>query len=196
MQSTPRTSHLSNRPGLAIHTACRNFLAVTVLTLAAAGAVHAQAYVNVTVGGAFAPGVFGQLSLGNNPPPPVLNVQPIIVGQPVYGAVPMYLHVSNEEYRDWGRHCGRYHACGHPVHFVRVEERDRWWERHNDHLRGQSYYREVEERRGDRHHERKNEYHNNDRRNEYQNQYQNDTRSESRRNFYKDPRSEAARGER
>jgi hypothetical protein len=119
----------------------RNALATAALVLAAAGAAQAQAYANVTVGGAFAPGVYGQVSLGNNPPPPVLNMQPVIVGAPVYGVPPMYLHVAPDEYRDWGRHCGRYRACGHPVYFVQVDERNRWWEHHGEHLRGESYYR-------------------------------------------------------
>jgi hypothetical protein len=124
----------------------RTALVALTLTLTVAGAAQAQAYVNVTVGGAFAPGVFGQISLGNNPPPPVLNVQPVIVGQPIFGAPVMYLHVAPEEYRDWGRYCGRYQACGRPVHFVRVDNDNRWWEHHNEHLRGEDYYRRFGER--------------------------------------------------
>jgi hypothetical protein len=114
------------------------------------GAANAQAYVNVTVGGQFAPGVFGQIAIGNNPPPPVINAQPVIAGRVVYGAPVMYLHVPPEEYRDWARHCERYRACGHPVHFVRVEPNDRWWERHNQYLRGEGYYRKPEYRHEDR----------------------------------------------
>jgi len=162
---------------------CQKLMVVAALTVAAAGAAHAQAYANITVGGAFAPGVFGQISIGNNPPPPVLNVQPIIVGAPVYGAAPMYLHVSQDEYRDWGRHCGRYRACGHPVHFVRVEENNRWWDHHGEHLRGRSYYRQAEERRDERRYEHRHEY-------------RNDYKSDNRRDFDKDPRFEARRGER
>jgi len=139
----------------------RNALAVLALALSTAGAAHAQAYVNVTVGGAFAPGVYGQVSIGNNPPPPVLNVQPVVVGTPVYGAPVMYLHVAPEEYRDWGHYCGRYYACGRPVHFLRVEESNRWWEHHNEHLRGEGYYRKLEERREDYRYDRRerNEWH-------------------------------------
>jgi hypothetical protein len=130
-------------------------LAALVLTLSFAGVVRAQSYVNVTVGGAFAPGVFGQISLGNNPPPPVWNAQPVIYGHPVYGAPVRYLHVPQEEYRDWGRHCARYRACGHPVQFVRVEQNNRWWENHSEHLRGRGYYRQPEARPyGHRHDDR------------------------------------------
>jgi hypothetical protein len=81
-----------------------------------------------------------------------MNVRPVIVGTPVYGAAPMYLHVAPEEYRDWGRHCGRYHACGHPVHFVQVEERNPWWNHHAEYLRGPSYYNLEEARRLERRH--------------------------------------------
>lgn len=133
-------------------------LAALVLTLSFAGVVRAQSYVNVTVGGAFAPGVFGQISLGNNPPPPVWNAQPVIYGHPVYGAPVRYLHVPQEEYRDWGRHCGRYRVCGHPVHFVRVEQNNRWWENHSEYLRGQSYYRQLETRAYGHRDERRSEY--------------------------------------
>jgi hypothetical protein len=137
--------------------ASRLKLAVPLLAIALAGAAHAQAYVNVTVGGAFAPGVYGQIVLGNNPPPPVVNVQPVIVGRPVYGAPVMYVHAAPEESRDWGRYCNRYGACGHPVYFVEVNPHNRWWEHHNEHLRGEDYYRKPvyrhhggwDERRGD-----------------------------------------------
>lgn len=96
------------------------------------GAAHAQAYVNLTVGGPMAPGVYGQISVGNNPAPPIINTAPVIVGQAVVGAPPMYLYVSSVEYRNWGRYCRRYQACGRPVYFVRVDDRDRWWERRGE----------------------------------------------------------------
>lgn len=97
---------------------------------------HAQAYVNLTVGAPVAPGVYGQISVGSNPIPPIINTAPVVVGQAVVGAPPMYLYVSNVEYRNWGRYCRRYQACGRPVYFVRVDDRDRWWERHGDGPRG------------------------------------------------------------
>ena len=133
-------------------------LPAAALALTASDAARAQAYANVTIGGAFAPGVYGQIAIGNNPPPPVINAQPVIMGRPVYGAPLMYLHVAPEEYRDWGGYCSRYHACGYPVHFVQADPRNRWWEHHSEHLRGEAYYRQPEQgrkehgdhRRGDR----------------------------------------------
>jgi len=118
---------------------------LVALALMAGGAAHAQAYINLTAGGAFAPGVYGQISIGNNPPPPVINAQPVIVGQPVIGAPIMYLNVPVEQSHDWARYCGRYNACGRPVHFVRVDPREPWWDHHNEHLRGEDHYRHEEE---------------------------------------------------
>ena len=128
-------------------------LTVTALALLLAGAAQAQAYVNVTVGGAFAPHVYGQIVIGSNPPPPVVNPQPVIVGPMVYGAPVIYLHVPPEQSRDWGRYCARYNACGRPVQFVRVDMNQRWWEQHNEHLRGRDHYREPDQRHDNRNHD-------------------------------------------
>lgn len=93
-------------------------------------AAQAQTYMNITMGVPVAPGVYGQISIGNNPMPPIINTAPLVVGPVVQGALPMYLYVSDVEYRNWGRHCRRYQACGRPVYFVRVDERNRWWDGH------------------------------------------------------------------
>ena len=102
---------------------------------------------NMTIGGAFAPGVYGQIAFGDSMPPPLINLQPVIVGRPVYGAPVMYLHVSPDEYRHWGRYCGRYNACGRPVNFVRVDQRNRWWAHENAH--GNRPHGQVEHRRAE-----------------------------------------------
>ena len=46
------------------------------LLLAAAGGAQAQAYVNATVGGELAPGVYGRINIGNAPPPPLIYADP------------------------------------------------------------------------------------------------------------------------
>jgi len=111
-------------------TALVKTLAATVFVAGCffAGGAQAQVYMNATVGGQFAPGVYGQISIGSAPPPPVINAQPIIVGTPVYGAPVMYLHVPDKETHDWRRYCQKYNACGRPVHFVQVDPKNRWWE--------------------------------------------------------------------
>jgi len=120
------------------------------LALVLSQTAQAQPYVNVTVGGAFAPGVYGQVVIGTNAPPPIINVQPVIVGGLVYGASVLYLYAPPEHQREWARYCVRYQACGHPVHFVQVDPRNRWWEHHNQQLRGPGYYREAEPRHDQR----------------------------------------------
>ncbi len=147
-------------------------LAALAITVGFAGTAQAQSYANVTVGGAFAPGVYGQVSLGNNPPPPVWNAQPVIYGPALHRAPPMYLHVPQQEYRDWGRHCGRYRACGRPVHFVRVEQNNRWWEHRGDHLRGPAYYRQPEAYAYGHRIERRGEYRRDYRDDQHDNQWQ------------------------
>ncbi len=50
--------------------------ATAALLMAAAGGAQAQAYVNATVGGQLAPGVYGRIDIGNAPPPPALRPPP------------------------------------------------------------------------------------------------------------------------
>lgn len=130
----------------------KSLIAVVALTAGMVGAANAQAYVNVTVGAPFIPGVFGQVSFGNVAPPPVMDVHPVVVGRPAYGVAPIYLHVALHEYRDWGRYCRRYHACEQPVHFVLIDQNNPWWERpveYNPHNYRPNHYRHDNEHRWD-----------------------------------------------
>nr|WP_315185587.1 hypothetical protein [uncultured Albidiferax sp.] len=105
--------------------------AVALLALAcglAAGAAQAQdVYINGTVGGAIAPGVYGQITFGGRPPPPVLYAQPMLIQRGPVAQQPLYLYVPPGHSKNWRRYCGRYNACGRPVYFVQVNERNRWW---------------------------------------------------------------------
>lgn len=94
-------------------------LLATVL-LAAGGAAHAQTYMNATVGGVLAPGVYGRIDIGNAPPPPVIYSEPIIYQRPavVVPRSPIYLYVPPGHAKNWGKHCARYNACNQPVYFV------------------------------------------------------------------------------
>ena len=122
----------------------RSIYAILILPALAAVATFAQAQnvsVNAVISGQVVPGVYGQVALGNGPPPPVVYQQPMIV-QPapvVYGAPPVepiYLHVPPGHAKNWRKHCHEYHACNRPVYFVRSEEyepgfdRDRWDREH------------------------------------------------------------------
>ncbi|MBV8741315.1 MAG: hypothetical protein JOZ12_05975, partial [Sinobacteraceae bacterium] len=80
--------------------------------------------VNVNV-----PGIYGQVSIGELPPPelvlpkPVIAVPvPVVVSAPP--AEPLYLHVPPGHEKHWARHCREYDACGRPVYFVS----QRWYD--------------------------------------------------------------------
>jgi hypothetical protein len=100
----------------------------TLASVAALSAVHAQSVsVNATITGEIVPGVYGQVVLGDRPPPPVVYAQPTIV-QPapvVVGAPPVepiYLHVPPGHAKNWHKYCHQYHACDRPVYFVKSAE--------------------------------------------------------------------------
>lgn len=122
------------------------FSAALALAALAGTAAHAQSYVNVTVGGEFSPGVYGQVTFGNAPPPPVYNPRPIVIAPVVVGAPVVYMHVPEEHRHHWSHYCGRYNACGYPVQFVQVNISNRWWEG-----RGDYRYRERNDERRYRH---------------------------------------------
>lgn len=100
-------------------------LPVAFLFWGVVGVAHAQAYVNATVGGELAPGVYGQIQIGNAPPPPVLYAQPVVIRRPamVVPAEPMYLYVPPGHAKNWSKHCARYDACSRPVYFVKEPPR-------------------------------------------------------------------------
>jgi hypothetical protein len=112
-----------------------------------AGSAQAQElYLNATVGGAIAPGVYGQISFGNQPPPPVLYAQPVWIQRAPVQPQPLYLYVPPGHSKHWAKFCGRYNACGRPVYFVKVNNDNRWWE----HGRGGPGRVEQHERHDDR----------------------------------------------
>lgn len=82
---------------------------------------------NATISGQVVPGVYGQVAIGNGPPPAVVYAQPMIA-QPapiIVGAAPVepiYLHVPPGHAKNWHKHCHEYHACERPVYFVKSAE--------------------------------------------------------------------------
>ena len=77
----------------------------------AAGAAQAQAYISGSISGQLAPGVYGQVNIGNAPPQ-LLYAQPMWGGPVVPQVQPIYMWVPPGHSRNWRRYCGRYHACG------------------------------------------------------------------------------------
>ena len=104
----------------------RKFLlsAVSVALLQATGANADDLGINVVLSGEVAPGVYGQVELGNRPPPAVVYASPMIIrADPRYvRAVPVYLHVPPGHAKHWDKHCAEYNACGRKVYFVKSEE--------------------------------------------------------------------------
>ena len=94
--------------------------------------------VNAVISGQVVPGVYGQVVIGNGPPPPVVYAQPVVV-QPVPVMVgapepqPIYLHVPPGHEKHWSKHCQEYHACNRPVYFVKSAESESGHHGHKDH---------------------------------------------------------------
>ena len=169
----------------------KSLIAVVALTAGMAGAANAQGYINVTVGGPFVPGVFGQVSFVNVAPPPVMDVYPVVVGQPAYGAAPIYLHVALHEYRDWGRYCRKYQACEQPVHFVLIDQKNPWWERPVEY--NPRYYRPNDNRPNHFRHDDEKRWDNRSDKRDYRGDRD---RYRQNQEDYWEPRFESKRGER
>jgi len=103
--------------------------------------------INAIITGEVVPGVYGQVVLGNAPPPPVVYAQPV-VAQPapvIVGAAPLepiYLHVPPGHAKHWREHCHEYHACNRPVYFVRSAEYDPGYRGHKEHGHGHGHHDE------------------------------------------------------
>lgn len=104
-------------------------LNVLVLGLVVATGALAQTNVGVSIG-INQPGVYGQINIGNYPPPRVINQQPIVnLQSPV--REPLYMYVPPGHQKHWEKHCQSYNACGRPVYFVREDwVRERYSEEH------------------------------------------------------------------
>ena len=115
-------------------------LALTALAIGAAvSPARAQnVSINATISGEIVPGVYGQVVLGNQAPPPVVYAQPVVVepAPVIVGAPPVepiYLHVPPGHARNWRKHCHEYNACNRPVYFVRSAEYDPGYRPDHDH---------------------------------------------------------------
>lgn len=94
-----------------------------------------EARVGATITGEVVPGVYGQVMLGNRPPPPLVYGQPMIA-EPAPAAQqlePIYLHVPPEHAHHWHEHCREYGACNRPVYFVRSAEYEPGYRAHERH---------------------------------------------------------------
>ncbi|MGH8460439.1 MAG: hypothetical protein ACRESS_02420 [Stenotrophobium sp.] len=122
----------------------KRLLFAAILTAVAIPA-FAQVGVSVNIG---EPGFYGQINLGDAPPPQVIYSQPVIVAPaPEYGGVaPIYLRVPPGYQKHWRKHCAQYNACGRPVYFVR----DDWYNnRYVPYYREHHGHRDEGDDRGD-----------------------------------------------
>jgi len=103
--------------------------------LAGSGAcVAGDLNIHVMLSGEVAPGVYGQVQLGNDPRPPLVYAQPMLIEPQVVRPAPVYLHVPPGHAKNWRKHCHEYNACNRPVYFVRSAEYDPDYGRgHHDH---------------------------------------------------------------
>ncbi len=136
-------------------------VALAALLLATIGVCQADGLrINVILSGDVAPGVYGQVRIGNEGPPPLLYAQPMIIERQAAPPPVIYLHVPPGHARNWRKHCHEYDACNRPVYFVRSQEyepdyqrRDRehyddrghYYERGRDHDHGNHHERDRED---------------------------------------------------
>src|ERR1700722_8912581 len=115
---------------------------ITLVAVMYAGIGGAQAGdldIRVMLSGQVAPGVYGQVQIGNDRPPPVVYAQPMLIEPQDAPPPPVYLHVPPGHARNWRKHCREYNACNRPVYFVRSAEYEPDYERRrhdDDHGRG------------------------------------------------------------
>jgi len=124
---------------------------IAAVLLVSAGVSQAGGLdINVLLSGEVAPGLYGQVNIGNERPPPLVYMQPLLIEPQQASKVPIYLHVPPEHARDWRRHCHEYNACNRPVYFVRSREYEPEYQRHyRDHERERELERQRwQERQG------------------------------------------------
>jgi hypothetical protein len=105
---------------------------MAAVALAAAGVGHAgDLGIHIILSGEVAPGIYGQVQIGNASPPPLVYAQPMLIVPQAAPPPPVYLHVPPGHAKNWRKHCREYNACNRPVYFVRSEEYAPDYERRN-----------------------------------------------------------------
>ena len=122
--------------------ASRSLILCLAATCAAVPAAWAGGSTDVGVSVSVSqPGFYGQVNIGNAPPP-VIYAQPVVIVQPRQPVrhAPLYLRVPPGHEKRWSKHCAKYQACGRPVYFVRYNEHDRdRYNREHEHGRGHDH---------------------------------------------------------
>jgi hypothetical protein len=124
-------------------------ISVVAVLLVGAGICRAgDLDIHVILSGEVAPGVYGQVQLGSERPPPLVYAQPMLIVPQRVPPPPVYLHVPPGHAKNWRKHCQEYNACNRPVYFVRSQEyepgyvpRDHEHDRDGDHNRDHDHGR-------------------------------------------------------
>jgi hypothetical protein len=140
---------------------------MAAVALIGTGVGHAgDLSLRIILAGHIAPGVYGQVDLGDEAPPPLFYAEPVLIVPVATPLPPVYLYVPSGHVRYWRRYCHQYNACSRPVYFVRPPEYapgyvrgyygdDGYYYRGNDgyHYRGDDGYYRHEEHRPRHHHD-------------------------------------------
>ena len=137
----------------------KSLLFASMLVALSAPVLATDVAVTLSIG---QPGFYGQLDIGDYPPPQLIYRQPILVERVVIERAPIYLRVPPGHAKNWRKHCREYNACGERVYFVqnnwyqreyvpryREYQRDRRYNRRDDY---RDHYRD--DYRGDDKHNR------------------------------------------
>jgi hypothetical protein len=132
------------------------FLSIALVLVLAAGVCRAgDLNIHVMLSGEVAPGVYGQVQLGNERPPPLVYAQPMLIEPQAAPPPAVYLHVPPGHARNWRKHCREYNACNRPVYFVRSQEYEPAYGRGDrDYRRGDRDYEHDRSRHDEGEHER------------------------------------------
>ena len=106
---------------------------IVAVLLAGAGVCRAgDLDIHLMLSGEVAPGVYGQVQIGHEGAPLLVNAQPMLIELQAAPPPPVYLHVPPGHARNWRKHCREYNACNRPVYFVRSKEYEPGYVRRND----------------------------------------------------------------
>ena len=90
-------------------------LSLVATMLVAGPALAADVGVSIAIGD---PNFYGNIVIGNAPPPVLVYREPMVVVRSQVVFEPIYLRVRAGHTENWPRYCGQYNACGRPVYFV------------------------------------------------------------------------------
>lgn len=99
----------------------KRFLIGALASLFLTTAYAADVGISISLG---QPGFFGQIDIGDYPPPRLIYAEPVIIEHVVVVEQPIYLRVRPDHAKHWETYCSEYRACGQRVYFVE----DSWYE--------------------------------------------------------------------